>query len=257
MALAWSHDKIGPMAHTAHDCGLVLNAIAGRDPADPSATERPYRYPPADSPGRPFRLGVLKKAVEGAHEDVKANFERALKVWKTLGTLEEVELADLPFAPVASTIIAAEAASAFEEMVATGEVFKLTAPEDRIGGFADQAILATDYLRALRIRGRLARALDAWLAPYDAILSVPTGGPAPTADGPFGDKYEHASMGGAGNVCGTPAIVVPTGLTADGLPTALQLDGRAYSENRLLALAIAFQEATAWHQQHPGAGAAS
>ena len=53
MALAWTHDKIGPMCHSAHDCGLVLDAIAGPDPEDLSATDRPYAYPPADSPGRP------------------------------------------------------------------------------------------------------------------------------------------------------------------------------------------------------------
>jgi aspartyl-tRNA(Asn)/glutamyl-tRNA(Gln) amidotransferase subunit A len=251
MALAWTHDKIGPMAHTAHDCGLVLSAIAGPDPDDLSASDRPYRFPPADAPGRPFKLAVLKEAVTGAQPEVKANFEKALEVWKTLGTVEEVELPSLPFGPVASTIIAAEAASAFEEMVASGEVFQLTAPEDRTGGFADQAILATDYIRAQRIRDKLARALDAWFAPFDAVLSVPTGGPAPTAEGPFGDRFRHASVGGAGNVCGTPAIVMPTGLTNDGLPTALQLDGRAYSENRLLALAVAFQNATGWHEKHP------
>jgi aspartyl-tRNA(Asn)/glutamyl-tRNA(Gln) amidotransferase subunit A len=58
-------------------------------------------------------------------------------------------------------------------------------------------------------------------------------------------------MGGAGNVCGTPALVVPSGFTADGLPTSLQLDGRAWSENRLLALGLAYQNATAWHTRHP------
>src|SRR4051794_28264791 len=60
MALAWTHDKIGPMAHSAHDCGLVLDAIAGPDPEDPSASERPYQYPPSDAPGRPFKLAILK-----------------------------------------------------------------------------------------------------------------------------------------------------------------------------------------------------
>lgn len=251
MALAWTHDKIGPMARTAHDCGLVLHALAGPDLDDPSASALPYQYPPADDPGRPFRLGVLKGAVEGSQPEVRANFERALAAWKTLGTVEEVELPDLPFGDVSTTILSAEAASAFEEMLDSGEVFKLTAPEDRIGGFADQAILATDYLRAQRLRGRLCRALDAFFAPFDAILSVPTGETATTAEGPFDYRFGHASMAAPGNICGTPAIVLPTGLDDDGLPTAQQLDGRAYSENRLIAAARAFQEATAWHTNHP------
>jgi aspartyl-tRNA(Asn)/glutamyl-tRNA(Gln) amidotransferase subunit A len=254
MALSWTLDKIGPMAHTAHDCGLVLSAIAGPDPDDPSAADRPCRYPPADAPGRPYKLAVLKGGVDRAQPEVKANFDRALELFKSLGSVTEVELPDLPFGAVASTVLAAEKASAFEEMLESGEVFKLTAPEDRIGGFSSQAVLATDYLRAQRIRAKLCRALDDWLAPFDAVLTVPTGGTAPTADGPFDSRHGHKSMGGPGNACGTPAIVLPTGLTKDGLPTALQLDGRAYSENRLLALAVAYQTATSWHTAQPDLG---
>ena len=250
MALSWTLDKIGPMCHDAHDCGLVLDAIAGPDPDDLSASERPYKYPPADASG-PYKFAVLKKGVERAQPEVRENFERALDIFKKLGPIDEIELPDLPFGPVASGVLAAEMASAFEEMVASGLVFELTAPEDKIGGFARQSVLATDYLRAQRIRTKLCRALDTWLAPYDAILTVPTSEAAPTAEGPFGGNTSSKSMGGPGNVCGTPAIVLPTGRTKDGLPTAIQLDGRAYSENRLLALAIAFQNATAWHHEHP------
>lgn len=252
MALSWTLDKIGPMAHAAHDCGLVLDAIAGPDPDDPSAADRPFAYPPADAPGRPFKLAVLKNGVKAAQPEVRENFERAVDVLKKHGSVEEVELPDLPFRPVLSTVLSAEMASAFEEMVESGEVFKLTAPEDRIGGFSDQAILATDYLRAQRIRARLCRAFDAWIAPFDAVLSVPVPAGAPEAEGAFSyGGFSNASMVGPGNVCGTPALIVPTGLTKDGLPTSLQLDGRAYSENRLLAVALAFQNETAWHRDHP------
>ena len=251
MALTWSHDKIGPMCRSAHDCGLVLNAVAGPDPDDLAATERPYRYPPADSPGRPFKLGVLKGAVEGAQGEVKANFERAIAALKKLGSVEEVEAPKLPFNEVAGTILSAEIAAAFEEMQESGDILTLTAPEDRIGGFADQTVLAVEYLRAQRIRARLCREFDAFLAPFDAVLTVPTAGLAPTADGPFEDDFHVKGLGGAGNVCGTPAIVLPTGLAKDGLPTSIQLDGRAYSENRLLAVALAFQEATEWHRARP------
>ena len=60
MALAWTHDKIGPMARSAHECGLILNAIAGPDSEDPSASERPYHYPPAEERPQPFKIAVLK-----------------------------------------------------------------------------------------------------------------------------------------------------------------------------------------------------
>ena len=182
---------------------------------------------------------------------MKRNFERALDVFRALGSVEEIELPDLPFAAVAQTIISVECAAAFEEMVASNEVEKLTAPEDRVGGFADQAILATEYLRAQRIRGKLCRALDAWFAPYDAVITVPTSGTATPSDGPFGGRFSSKSLGGPGNVCGTPAICLPSGKDEAGLPTAIQLDGRAYSENRLLAIALAYQNVTSWHEPHP------
>jgi aspartyl-tRNA(Asn)/glutamyl-tRNA(Gln) amidotransferase subunit A len=110
-------------------------------------------------------------------------------------------------------------------------------------------------MRALRIRSKLCRALDAFLEPFDAVLTVPTAGPATSADGSHSQPYGNKSLGGAGNVCGTPAIVVPTGLTNDGLPTSIQLDGRAWSENRLLAVATDFQQATSWHSERPNINA--
>src|SRR4051812_31056460 len=110
MALSWTLDKIGPMTHSAHDCALVLNAIAGFDPDDPSTTDRPFAYPMAEELGRPLKLAMLKQGVEKAHPDVRANFERALEVWKKLGTIDEIELPNLPFGAVASTILSAEGA---------------------------------------------------------------------------------------------------------------------------------------------------
>lgn len=254
MALSYTLDKIGPMVRSSHDAGVVLDAIAGPDPNDNSASARPYAFPPADPPGRSWKLGVLKGAADRAHPEVRTNFEKALEVLRGLGAIEEVELPDLPFGAVASTILAAEAAAALEELVESGQVKELTAPEDRVGGYADHSIPATDYLRAQRLRGRLCRELDAWFAAFDAVISLPVFGPAPEAEGPFGDAFGGPSMGGPGNLCGTPALVLPTGLTADGLPTSLQLDARAYDENRLLALGIEFQNATVHHLSHPDLG---
>ena len=78
MALCWTLDKLGPLAQTADDCGLVLEAIAGEDPNDLSTTDRPYAYD-GDPAGRRFRLGVLKGVADNADESVRVNFEAALK----------------------------------------------------------------------------------------------------------------------------------------------------------------------------------
>ncbi len=250
MALAWTHDKIGPMTRSAHDCGLVLNAIAGPDMADPTSAPHTYAYPPADHPARPYKLAILKDGVAKAQPEVRKNFERALDVFQNLGTIEEIELPVQPWTETASMIISAECASAFEELIDSSKVFELTAPEDRIGGFCDQTLLATEYLRAQRVRTKLCRILDAFLAPYDAVLTVATESAAPPAEGDWSSTYDAKSLGGPGNLCGTPALVLPTGLTDDGLPTSIQLDGRAWSENRLLAIGLAYQAASAWHQTH-------
>src|SRR2546425_6705585 len=69
MALSWTMDKLGPMARTAHDCGLVLAAIAGRDPADPSSLERGFRYPVSGGPRRRWRIAVPQGATDGRSEE--------------------------------------------------------------------------------------------------------------------------------------------------------------------------------------------
>ena len=77
MALCWTLDKLGPLALTADDCGLVLEAIAGRDAADPTTVDRPYRYDAGEPAGRRFRFGVLRGITDGC-EDGGAGELRAL-----------------------------------------------------------------------------------------------------------------------------------------------------------------------------------
>ena len=80
MALCWTLDKLGPMCRTADDCGLVLAAIAGRDPLDPTSLPRPFRPAPANAKPRRFRVGVIKGTTEKVQPEVRKNFEESLKV---------------------------------------------------------------------------------------------------------------------------------------------------------------------------------
>ena len=142
MALSWTLDKLGPMCLTADDCGLVLDAIAGADPNDPSATDRSYSYQPsADAPKR-FRLGVLEDATAGANPSVRANFDASLETLAQIADIERVRLPDLPYGAVAETIIFAEASSSLEEIVDSGQVWELTAPEDRYGHLTRRVVSA-------------------------------------------------------------------------------------------------------------------
>src|SRR6185369_3054223 len=78
MALCWTLDKLGPLALTADDCGLVLEAIAGPDAHDPSAADRTFTHAAGDPAGRRFRFGVLRGVDEGAEPAVRAAFTRSL-----------------------------------------------------------------------------------------------------------------------------------------------------------------------------------
>src|SRR3989441_167062 len=154
-------DNLGPMAATAPDCGVVLAAIAGRDPADPSSLERGFRYPVSGGPRRRWRIAVPQGATDGIQAEVAANFTAALDRLRAAGVVvTDVAVPDLPFGVVAGIIIAAEGASAFDDLLESGRVRDLTAPEDRIGGYPALAIPARDYLRAMRVRRLMAQAYD-------------------------------------------------------------------------------------------------
>jgi Asp-tRNA(Asn)/Glu-tRNA(Gln) amidotransferase A subunit family amidase len=263
MGLSWTMDKIGPMARSAEDCGLVLAAIAGADPKDPTCTARPFAYPgPRRAAGGKLRIGVIKDATLGCQEEVVKNFEAAVEVVGRYATLvPDLELPDLPYGPAAEIIIMAEAASAFQDLLDSGRVAELQAPEDRTYGYVGTAVLATDYIKALRLRGVAARALDEVLAKVDGFLS-PT---LDTVTYPLGKKFDDAWPtieipkgkkppeigGGAQNLVGLPGVAVPNGFGKEGLPTSLAFTGRAFGESAILEAAREYQAHTDWHTRRP------
>src|SRR5213593_2165386 len=83
MALAWTMDKLGPMARSAEECALVLAAIAGRDPQDSSSIGRGFRAPPPEPRGRRFRIGVPKGVIDAVQGEVAENFTIALDVLRS------------------------------------------------------------------------------------------------------------------------------------------------------------------------------
>src|ERR1700730_4006735 len=151
MALSWTLDKLGPMCRTADDCGLVLAAIAGRDPLDASTVAKPFAWPERAAPKK-FRLAVIKDATRGLQKEVRENFEQALKVLAKFCDLgDAATFPNMPFGPVVSTIIQAEGASAFRGLLENGRCSELRAVNDRFGGYTGMTILAVDYLQAMRV----------------------------------------------------------------------------------------------------------
>jgi aspartyl-tRNA(Asn)/glutamyl-tRNA(Gln) amidotransferase subunit A len=252
MALCWTLDKLGPLALTADDCGLVLDAIAGPDPDDPTASDRPYRYDAADRKG--FRFGIIKGVEEGCEEAVVENFLRSLEALRKIGSVDEVTLPDLPWEQITRIILQVEAAASFEDLIEAGGIAELTAPEVRYTPYARDVILAKDYVKAMRLRGVMAKEADRVLSRYDALVAPGRINEAPLLGQEFRSAIGATArdvMGAIGNGAGLPAICVPNGFGARGLPTSIQFMGRAWEENGILAAARAYQSLTGWHTRHP------
>jgi aspartyl-tRNA(Asn)/glutamyl-tRNA(Gln) amidotransferase subunit A len=263
MALSWTLDKLGPMCRSALDAGLVLSVIAGRDPLDPTSrsSDALPRYSPAGQllnprrRARRLRVGVLKDSYEKAQEEVRKNFLASLEVLRRFADVEmEVRLPDFPYGPAVGTIVDAEGASAFRDLIESGRVAELASPEGRVGGYAASLVTAVDYLHAMRMRAPMRRAwaemfkkFDVLAAPSRATVSYPV-------DKTFDKAYPGigaASPIGASNLVGVPAISVPNGFGQNGLPTGLQLVGPAWGERELLELATTYQSETDWHTRRP------
>jgi aspartyl-tRNA(Asn)/glutamyl-tRNA(Gln) amidotransferase subunit A len=257
MALCWTLDKLGPMCRCADDCGLVLAAIAGADPLDPTAVNTSFAYPEALKENAPkFKIGVLKGSTTNVQAEVRKNFEESLKILAKFADIEEdVALPNLPYGPVVGTIVNAEGASAFRDLIESGDCKKLKAANDQWGGYSASMVLAVDYLQAMRQRGPMKKALDELYSKYDALVAPSRATVANPIDKDFDKAYPGVGGGpsviAAGNVVGQPAISVPNGFGENNLPTGIQFTGRVWSEARLLSVAHAYQQATEYHKKRP------
>lgn len=263
MALSWTLDKIGPMCRTAEDCGLVLQAIAGGDKLDPGSAGKSFYYAPQFV--RPFgeiRVAFAPVDFEGwAEPSARAGFAKAVEVIRSLGVqVREAKMPDFPAGPVLSTILNAEAGAIFEELITSGKVDQLDDPKQIAGLKASRDVSASDYLKAMRIRGLIQNAFADFFIEHDIILA-----PSRTAtatriadplDRPSSPPREmpkdrgFTGIIGAANLAGLPALSLPCGF-ANGLPIAIQLVARPFNENLILGLGKAFQERTDWHTKHP------
>jgi aspartyl-tRNA(Asn)/glutamyl-tRNA(Gln) amidotransferase subunit A len=246
MALSWTMDKIGPMCLTAEDCGLVMQALAGAE-ASNGRSSASWFEPPLPASG-PLRFAVLKGAAEGVQPEVATNFERSLQVLEGFGTLEEVPLPDIPWSDVANVVIQCEGAAAFEDFILSDQRHQLTAPEDRTGLLDGLVIPAVDYLRAMRIRQVGMRAMDDLLRRFDAIVAPATAFVAPPITDRFDTwfgVYTGESLGAVGNLCGLPSIALPNGPGERGLPTSLEIMGRAWDDAKVIAIGMRYQERSA------------
>jgi len=238
MALSWSMDKAGPMCRNVGDCALVLDAIRGADPDDPSAVDVPFPYDD-DVRLADLKVGYLKSAFEGDRPG--AELDRAvLDVLRQAGAeLVPLELPDLPARPLLLTLNA-EAAAAFDELTRSDRDTLLVRQD--AGAWpnsfrSSRFITAVEYVQANRVRRLLQIAMRDLLTGIDAYVSPSFAG---------GNLVVT-------NLTGHPCVAVPNGFGENGSPTSITFCGRMYGEAEMLAVAKAYQDATDWEERRPAA----
>ena len=252
VVISWSLDHVGPMTRTVADNAMLLNAIAGHDPADETSSSlRVPDYAAAVRRGvRGMRIGVPKPPqFDGYHPDVMRAFHDALDVFRKLGA--NVFEVDLPptsqvVDDVQSIVRIAEAASYHEPFLATkADRYGLTSVRRDVE--AGSLVTAVQYLRAQKVRAKFTNDLSETFRGLDVFVTP--GMPAPAGERvdvkqPFRRMF---------NVCGFPALVLPMGfsITPAGLPLGLQIAAKPFDEETIYGAAHAFESATAWHLKRP------
>jgi aspartyl-tRNA(Asn)/glutamyl-tRNA(Gln) amidotransferase subunit A len=261
--LSWSLDHAGPLTRTASDCAIVFDAIAGYDPLDPASASPPYAptVDTLDAPVAGLRVGVVEELfARYVAPELRALAEAALRELEQLGVL--LERIELPHArevgPVIMPIIQAEATSFHWPLLTTNPAdYSAALRENLLRG---ATVLAKDYLDAQRARRLMQDEVNAALTCVDALVFPTQPIVAPLLDAyAVGDGVEEDVLDveightGLANLTGHPALSIPCGFTAAGLPVGLQLTGRWFDEATLLRLAQAYEAATGWRTRRPTA----
>ncbi len=261
MPLSWTLDKLGPFCHSAGDCGLVLEVIAGGDHHDPGSSGKSFYYTPQYARKMSeLRIGFAPVDFnEWPDEAARPAFQQALETMRGLGaTMTETKLPDFPYGQMIGTIISVDAASVFGPLIASGKVEELADQKQIAGLKAGLEIPAHVYLKAMRIRRLAQEAIFRLFGEVDVLLTPARMAVAPKIDEPLDHRPDRArpadtgltALIPAGNLAGIPALALPCGF-AGNLPIGLQLAGPPFTENTLLAVAKEFQSRTDWHKRKP------
>jgi aspartyl-tRNA(Asn)/glutamyl-tRNA(Gln) amidotransferase subunit A len=257
LPLSFSMDHAGPMAWTVEDCAMLLQAMAGYDPADPASANRPVADYTSDiAKGvKGLRIGVVRHFFEVDNPISPATLSginHALSVFEHLGA----EISDVTLSPMMEyaacgwVILSSEAFAIHEPWLKTrfndyGELFR-----DRIalGGF----VRAADYVQALRRRRTLCEELKAAMANYDILVSASSVSEAPKiTEVPKWATMEKPSLTIPFNLSGYPAMSVCTGFGAGGLPVSMQLVAKPFAEATLFRAGYAYETAVATRKRRP------
>ncbi|MBI4298069.1 MAG: amidase [Chloroflexi bacterium] len=260
--LAWSLDHAGPIARTAEDCAILLNAIAGYDAVDPVSVDVPVPDFTSNLAGgvKALRIGLPQEHGWAVLSDsVRWVAERAVKTLAELGAT----VTDVSLPAIAESHAISGHIQVAEALVSDGEILRndgntlSTRVRQRLE--SGLAVTVDQYIRAQQARARMIQETRELLRNID-VLALPT---CPVVAPPHGIsemKFGGMTLGSTAaltyltrfaNLTGLPAISVPCGFSEEGLPVGLQLIGRPFEEATVLRAAYAYEQATEWHGRHP------
>jgi aspartyl-tRNA(Asn)/glutamyl-tRNA(Gln) amidotransferase subunit A len=269
--LSESYDHAGPIAWSVEDCALLLDAVAGYDPRDPNSVDAPLldftaalgdRLTPEDA-ARGTRIGIPDRFFYDLLDDeVAAALEAARASFARLGAaLVEVAMPDGvdDLLSVYRAVQRPEAYTYHTDMGWLTERADKYRPETLANLKRGAEYSAADYIRAQQRRRAFTEAMRVVLRQVDALLTPTLAIPAPLAE-----EYDTAFVvrgqtleGGSlrftlpFNLTGQPALSIPCGFSAIGLPIGAQLVAAHFNEPTLLRLGHAYQRATDWHMRRP------
>jgi len=260
--LSWTLDHAGPLTRTVEDAAIVLNAIAGIDPNDTMTVPIPvedYRKDLAAGV-RGLRFGVLHGAqFDPLDAEVSTALDAAFAILRDLGaTTEDID----------GTLFGDGRPAVSDIMMLEAQHYHAASLRERPEDFGDDVrarltrrtdMTANELLAALRTRDAITAAASHLMERYDALLLATTRIPAPPIAGQTiiidGEEVFAPSVLTANtnpfNLTGMPALSVPCGFTAAGLPIGLQIVGRRWDEATVLRIGAAYERATDWHRRRP------
>ncbi len=256
--LSWSQDHCGPMTWTVEDTALMLQAIAGPDPKDPTTAPAPVPDYSQSLQGdiRGMTVGVPRRYFYDAGPDVEpqtlAAVEQALGVMASLGArVRDVEIPHIEYARAANQVIMMGEAFAFHEhnlQTRRRDYGEMVRARFLLGGMLSTA----DYLQAQRVRRLIKREMAQALQEADVLVTPTSPKPAALLEGYDATvTLTGRSFTSPFNVAGLPAISIPGGFTSQGLPIGLQIAGKPFDEPTVLRVAYAYQQAARWFERRP------
>lgn len=273
IAMASSLDQVGPFTRDVADCALALNAISGHDPRDTTSAQgdAPDFTEALRAEAKGLRIGIPKEYYgEGIAADVRAAVEDATRQLEAAGaTVKEISLPSTEYAlSTYYVLVAAEASSALARLdgvryglrAEAGDVTRMMmdtrarfGPEVKrrilLGTYVRGAdVYETYYVQALKVRALLRAEFERAFQEVDVLLTPAT----PTTALPLGERPADPVREYSADVCtvpvnlaGLPALSMPCGVDADGMPIALQLIGPAFGDAAVLQAAYTYEQ-LAW-----------